>query len=78
MERDRRGDAIARVRTRDNADLERLIMDLQRDGSVDADALADRLSPRRPGCALVGVNGGLVLSGVGVIAGGRRRSAGVW
>jgi DNA-binding Lrp family transcriptional regulator len=27
-------DAIARVRTRDNADLERLIMDLQRDGSV--------------------------------------------
>jgi Lrp/AsnC family leucine-responsive transcriptional regulator len=28
-------DAIARVRTRDNADLERLIMDLQRDGSVE-------------------------------------------
>ena len=27
-------DAIARVRTRDNADLERLIMDLQRDGRV--------------------------------------------
>ena len=27
-------DAIARVRTRDNADLERLIMDLQRDGHV--------------------------------------------
>ena len=27
-------DAIARVRTRDNGDLERLIMDLQRDGSV--------------------------------------------
>ena len=27
-------DAIARVRTRDNADLERLIMDLQRDGMV--------------------------------------------
>jgi Lrp/AsnC family leucine-responsive transcriptional regulator len=27
-------DAIARVRTRDNADLERLIRDLQRDGSV--------------------------------------------
>jgi len=27
-------DAIARVRTQDNADLERLIMDLQRDGSV--------------------------------------------
>jgi DNA-binding Lrp family transcriptional regulator len=27
-------DAIARVRTRDNADLERLIIDLQRDGSV--------------------------------------------
>jgi Lrp/AsnC family transcriptional regulator, leucine-responsive regulatory protein len=27
-------DAIARVRTRDNADLERLIMDLQRDGLV--------------------------------------------
>ena len=27
-------DAIARVRTRDNADLERLIMDLQRDGNV--------------------------------------------
>ena len=27
-------DAIARVRTQDNADLERLIMDLQRDGNV--------------------------------------------
>lgn len=27
-------DAIARVRTRDNADLERLIIDLQRDGAV--------------------------------------------
>ena len=27
-------DAIARVRTKDNADLERLIMDLQRDGQV--------------------------------------------
>jgi DNA-binding Lrp family transcriptional regulator len=27
-------DAIARVRTRDNADLERLIMELQRDGQV--------------------------------------------
>jgi DNA-binding Lrp family transcriptional regulator len=27
-------DAIARVRTRDNADLERLIIDLQRDGNV--------------------------------------------
>jgi DNA-binding Lrp family transcriptional regulator len=27
-------DAIARLRTRDNADLERLIMDLQRDGHV--------------------------------------------
>ena len=27
-------DAIARVRTRDNADLERLIIDLQRDGKV--------------------------------------------
>jgi Lrp/AsnC family leucine-responsive transcriptional regulator len=27
-------DAIARVRTRDNADLERLIIDLQRDGRV--------------------------------------------
>lgn len=27
-------DAIARVRTRDNADLERLIMELQRDGLV--------------------------------------------
>jgi Lrp/AsnC family transcriptional regulator, leucine-responsive regulatory protein len=27
-------DAIARVRTQDNADLERLIMDLQRDGHV--------------------------------------------
>jgi DNA-binding Lrp family transcriptional regulator len=27
-------DAIARVRTRDNSDLERLITDLQRDGSV--------------------------------------------
>jgi Lrp/AsnC family transcriptional regulator, leucine-responsive regulatory protein len=27
-------DAIARVRTRDNADLERLIIDLQRDGQV--------------------------------------------
>jgi len=27
-------DAIARVRTRDNADLERLIMELQKDGSV--------------------------------------------
>jgi Lrp/AsnC family transcriptional regulator, leucine-responsive regulatory protein len=27
-------DAIARVRTQDNADLERLIMDLQRDGRV--------------------------------------------
>ena len=27
-------DAIARVRTRDNADLERVIMDLQRDGMV--------------------------------------------
>ena len=27
-------DAIARVRTKDNADLERLIMDLQRDGNV--------------------------------------------
>jgi DNA-binding Lrp family transcriptional regulator len=27
-------DAIARVRTRDNADLERLIMELQRDGHV--------------------------------------------
>jgi Lrp/AsnC family transcriptional regulator, leucine-responsive regulatory protein len=27
-------DAIARVRTRDNGDLERLIMDLQRDGLV--------------------------------------------
>jgi Lrp/AsnC family transcriptional regulator, leucine-responsive regulatory protein len=27
-------DAIARVRTRDNADLERLIMDVQRDGLV--------------------------------------------
>ena len=27
-------DAIARVRTRDNADLERLISDLQRDGTV--------------------------------------------
>ena len=27
-------DAIARVRTKDNADLERLIMDLQRDGLV--------------------------------------------
>ena len=27
-------DAIARVRTKDNADLERLIMDLQRDGHV--------------------------------------------
>jgi Lrp/AsnC family leucine-responsive transcriptional regulator len=28
-------DAIARVRTRDNADLERLIMDMQRDGLVE-------------------------------------------
>ena len=28
-------DAIARVRTRDNADLERLIIDLQRDGHVE-------------------------------------------
>lgn len=28
-------DAIARVRTHDNADLERLIMDLQRDGHVE-------------------------------------------
>jgi DNA-binding Lrp family transcriptional regulator len=28
-------DAIARVRTEDNADLERLIMDLQRDGPVE-------------------------------------------
>jgi DNA-binding Lrp family transcriptional regulator len=28
-------DAIARVRTRDNGDLERLIMDLQRDGLVE-------------------------------------------
>jgi Lrp/AsnC family transcriptional regulator, leucine-responsive regulatory protein len=28
-------DAIARVRTRDNADLERLIMELQRDGRVE-------------------------------------------
>ena len=28
-------DAIARVRTQDNADLERLIMDLQRDGLVE-------------------------------------------
>jgi DNA-binding Lrp family transcriptional regulator len=28
-------DAIARVRTRDNADLERLIMELQRGGNVD-------------------------------------------
>ena len=28
-------DAIARVRTRDNADLERLIMELQRDGNVE-------------------------------------------
>jgi len=28
-------DAIARVRTRDNADLERLIMELQRDGLVE-------------------------------------------
>jgi DNA-binding Lrp family transcriptional regulator len=28
-------DAIARVRTQDNADLERLIMDLQRDGHVE-------------------------------------------
>ena len=28
-------DAIARVRTHDNADLERLIMDLQRDGPVE-------------------------------------------
>jgi DNA-binding Lrp family transcriptional regulator len=28
-------DAIARVRTRDNADLERLIMELQRDGHVE-------------------------------------------
>jgi DNA-binding Lrp family transcriptional regulator len=27
-------DAIARVRTRDNADLERIIMDLQREGTV--------------------------------------------
>ena len=27
-------DAIARVRTQDNADLERLIMELQRDGLV--------------------------------------------
>jgi Lrp/AsnC family leucine-responsive transcriptional regulator len=27
-------DAIARVRTQDNADLERLIMELQRDGHV--------------------------------------------
>jgi Lrp/AsnC family leucine-responsive transcriptional regulator len=27
-------DAIARVRTKDNADLERLIMELQRDGTV--------------------------------------------
>jgi len=27
-------DAIARVRTRDNGDLERVIMDLQRDGLV--------------------------------------------
>lgn len=27
-------DAIARVRTKDNSDLERLIVDLQRDGSV--------------------------------------------
>ena len=33
-------DAIARVRTQDNADLERLIMDLQPDGLVDAHALA--------------------------------------
>ena len=28
-------DAIARVRTHDNADLERLIMELQRDGHVE-------------------------------------------
>jgi DNA-binding Lrp family transcriptional regulator len=28
-------DAIARVRTRDNADLERVIIDLQRNGLVD-------------------------------------------
>ena len=33
-------DAIARVRTQNNADLERLIMELQRDGLVAADALA--------------------------------------
>ena len=31
-------DAIARVRTEDNADLERLIMDLQRDGHVERTA----------------------------------------
>ena len=43
-------DAIARVRTRDNADLERLIMELQRDGHVRAHALADRdVATGRPG-----------------------------
>ena len=37
-------DAIARVRTEDNADLERLIIDLQRDGPGGAHQLAGVLS----------------------------------
>ena len=42
-------DAIARVRTRDNADLERLIRELQRDGSVQrtrSQVVLSRLVPR--------------------------------
>ncbi len=45
-------DAIARVRTRDNEDLERLIMALQRDGHVvrtRSQVVMSRLVDRRPG-----------------------------
>ena len=44
-------DAIARVRTEDNADLERLIIDLQRDGLVErtrSQVVLSRLVQSRP------------------------------
>jgi DNA-binding Lrp family transcriptional regulator len=45
-------DAIARVRTQDNADLERLIMELQRDGLVERTrsqiVMSQLLGPREP------------------------------
>ena len=54
-------DAIARVRTQDNADLERLIMDLQRDGHVvrtRSQVVMSRLvSQRDLGAAFGGVHG---------------------